>query len=219
MSLNPGSDRESNTLVGREVEFFDPSHYAIGLIQQAVVKRQNVGISGCSIGELYIFPDRGEYVSLILDNSEFFTLPAGDLRVRPLGKEEVKELVTQVRYGRNIDELMWLAAQIASNGRLMAGCKASDVIHLKHWPSFTRLPLNPNTLRLAALFSRSPTSLFVASRMLGIQQWEINEFYSAAKAAGLADTVNRPADLSTQNLKQYHNRSLLEKIIDRISSL
>ena len=212
---------ETNVLLNQkqEVETYKSSDYAIGLIQRAIASQQNIGISGGASGELYILPKQAEYMDLLKDRASFFTKPAKELEVTLLKIEDVNVLNETLMFGRNLDELIWTATYASAKGRLMAGCKPTDVIQLTDWPNLTRLFCNSNILRLAALFTKTPTSLFVASRLLGIPQSEVYDFYSAAKASGLTETLSSQHDLKKDELKPFQNRTLLEKIISRVSSL
>lgn len=212
---------ETNELLDQtqEADTYKSSGYAIGLIQRAVANQQNIGISGGATGELYILPKQGEYMDLLQDSSSFFTKPVKELEVTLLKDEDVNVLNETLMFGRSLNELIWTATYASAKGRLMAGCKPTDVIQLTDWPNLTRLSCNSNTLRLAALFAKTPTSLFVASRLLGIPKPEVYEFYSAAKAAGLAETIGSQNDLKEDEPKPFHNRTLLGKIINRVSAL
>ncbi len=211
------SSKEADS--GHEVESYKAADYALGLIQRAVANRQNIGISGGATGELYVFPELGEYLSLLQDSAGFFTMPAKELQVRILATEEVDGLMETLMFGRNLDELIWIAAQASAKGRLLTSCKPTDVLQLKHWPNLTRIACNPSTLRLTAFFAKAPSSMFVARRVLGIPQGEINEFYSAAKAAGLVEMISGQNAPKAEKLKPHRNRSMLEKIMNRVSSL
>lgn len=200
--------------------YFYPSRYAIGYIQRAIVHHQQIEVSSGTAGKLYVFPDLGIYISALTNTSEFFTLPARELlQVRVLAPDEAEILSSSFGLGRPIDELLWNATHVASKGRLLEGCEPDDVICLKHWPNLTRIPCCPNTIRLASFFSRVPTSLQVAHHLLGIPLSEIYMFYSAAKIAGLVETPNRHSRSGLEELQPHKDRSLLEKIVSRISVL
>lgn len=100
--------------------------------------------------------------------------------------------VQEVRkQGRPLDELLWQCAWKMSNGRLLPGCRKDDVVKLKRWPNLTRVSSSAHSLKIAALLSAQPLSLTVAARVLNIDEKEVFQFYSAARYAGLIETVRR----------------------------
>jgi len=121
------------------------------------------------------------------------------------------------RVGRNIDELMWMAGFYASDGRLMEGCYRDDVVEVMFWPNFTRLPSTPNSMRLASLLSTHPTSIALAHRFLRIDKEEAYQFYTAARCAGLARSINRAPE--EPPLKPHRNQALLGLLLNKIAGI
>ena len=202
-----------------KVETFDAGDYVLGLLKRAVANGQNISIQLDASSELELLSVHGEYFSRIPDRKRFFTTAARAFKVRILSNDEADELRRNGRFGRNIDELMWLAAHYASAGRLLKECRPDDVIHLKHWPNLSRLPHTVTTMRLAALFSRYPTSLKVATMMLKVPETEVYQFYSAAFSSGLAVTVNRKPRPGPDTLAPHRDRMLLSRILKRIAGI
>jgi hypothetical protein len=201
--------------------FFDPDHYLLGIVQRLVATKQSATIEVPSGGKLYILPELGEYASastLTGETLRKFCSCAGERYVvRKLMEPPHKLLAEAGQYRRNLDELMWEAALAVADGRLMKGCKSDDVVVLKFWPNLTRVSLSPNAVRIAALLTRYPTSVSLAYRLLKIPQSEMNEFYSAARCAGLAVAVNRKPELGEQQLDPHRQRTLLSMIMRRLS--
>jgi hypothetical protein len=79
---------------------------AIDLIQRAIDNRQNIGIKGGAAGELYVFPDIGEYLDLLNNRASFFTMPVSELQVEVLNTVDVTKLIDTLSFGSNLDELM-----------------------------------------------------------------------------------------------------------------
>lgn len=215
----PESHNDHDDIDNQNIEYFDAADYAIGLIQRAVVNKQNVWIHGGPVGSIYVLPEKGEYISMVKDNEEFFSKSAEELQVHVLDSIKLKELDAESKTRLKLNDLLWLAAHIPAKGRLMKGCQPYDVIQLNRLPNLTRLPHTPNAMRLATQFSSIPTSVYIASRILEVPQWEINEFYSAARAAGWAEVVNRRANQANEALKPHRNRTMLEKVFNRLSNL
>jgi len=197
-------------------EYFSPDDYLVGILRQVIERRQDVRITLDNVGEITISPTRGDFFADCANNLQAFcAAPASSYKVRPLSGEEQSRLAVQ-RGGHNIDELMWTAGFYASRGRLIEGAQF-DVIRMRHWPNLSRLPQTQNTARIVALFTRYPTSLSVAHRLLKIEKSEIFWVYSAARCAGLVHVVNATGD--TPTLRGHRHQSLLSMLLGRIARL
>jgi hypothetical protein len=194
------------------VPYFDPDDYLINAIRRATAHGQDLRVSADGFGELVVASGRGEYFTSIGDMAAFCRLPVNRLRVSVDSRGAAPSGT-----GRNIDELMWSAAFHASDGRLMLGCYRDDVVELRHWPNFTRLPHTPNSLRIAALLVQHPTSVTLAARLLKIEREELYQFYSAARCAGLARAVNRKPEEPT--LAPHRHQTLLAALLNKIAGI
>ncbi|NIR31768.1 MAG: hypothetical protein GWN84_21130, partial [Gammaproteobacteria bacterium] len=105
--------------------YFEPDDYLLGIVQRAVAKEQAVAVGLKGLGEMRILPTRSEYFIDFAPERmlKFCNRPAGEYEVRRLGKLEVDELAAREQPGRNLDEVMWQAAQAASQGKLVKGCR------------------------------------------------------------------------------------------------
>ncbi|BAU48390.1 hypothetical protein SVA_1836 [Sulfurifustis variabilis] len=201
---------------GEEERNFNPDHYVVGLLRRAVANRQDVRIHGGDLGEIILFPARGEFFASG-DVPTLCQAPADRFRVSCLGAAKTEAIARQHGIGRNLDELMWQAGYYASNGRLMEGCFRDDVVQLRHWPNLTRLPAPASAMRVAALLTRYPTSIGFAGRLLKVPRTEMYAFYSAARCAGLAIAINRkPVE---PVLKPHRNQPLLGLLLNKIAGL
>jgi len=201
---------------------FDPAHSLLGIIHKILATEQAVILYAAGIGAVAIVPERKEYFTELSEEelAAFCRLPSTGFATKRLGEPGIQQLDGQGTMGRNIDELQWRAALYASQGRLMKGCGRDDVVLLKAWPNLTRLPATPNALRIAALLTRYPTTVTLAHRLLKIPVEEMNEFYSAAQAAGLAVAVNRkPERTDEEAIKPHRNRGLLGQLFERVIGL
>lgn len=198
---------------------FDPADGLLGSIRQILGADQAVLVYASGIGAVAIVPSRMEFFTELSEEqlAAFCRLPAGQYATKRLGEAGVQQLLDQGIMGRNIDELQWRAALYASRGRLLKGCGRDDVVLLKTWPNLTRLPASPNAVRIAALLTRYPTTVSLAHRLLRIPVEEMNEFYSAAHAAGLAVAVNRkPEQPAEESIKPHRQRGLLGQLFERV---
>ncbi len=199
------------------VDYFSPEEYLFNILRRATASKQDLLIELDGIGEIILMSSRGEYFGFATDMAEFCTVPTDRFIITELGPNHLR-MPGQDTIGRNIDELMWQAAFHASNGRLMEGCYRDDVVELKYWPNLSRLPHTPNTMRIAALLSRHPTSAYFASRLLKLSQAEMYQFYSAARAAGLALPINRSVSEELK-IEPHRNQSLLSSLLKKIAGL
>jgi hypothetical protein len=198
------------------VDYFNPDDYLINTLRRATANQQNIHLAVAGQGELVMLGSRGEYFAYLDDMAAFITTPQHRVSLTILPPGDARIPAPQ-EIGRNIDELMWQAAFHASQGRMMQGCYRDDVVELEYWPTLSRLPHSPNTMRIAALLSRHPTSIFFATRLLKVEPAEIYQFYSAARAAGFARAINRKPE--EPKLEPHRNQSLLSSLMKKIAGL
>jgi hypothetical protein len=198
------------------VDYFDPQDYLVDVVRRATANRQDLHISAQGLGELVVLSSRGEYFSSIEKMATFCKLNPERMQVEVLKPQDPRR-PDEKAIGRNIDELMWEAGFHASSGRLIKGCYRDDVVELSHWPNLTRLPRTENTVRIAAFFTRYPTSITFASRLLKVERSELFQFYSAAHCAGVARAVNRQAEEPV--LEPHRNQTMLSALLGRIVGL
>lgn len=198
------------------VDYFDPKDHLLEMLRRATANQQDIHLEVEELGELLLLSSRGEYFANVADIRSFLSAPVDRAKLTILSADDSRiPAVGQV--GRNIDELMWMAAFYASPGRLMQGCYRDDVVELEYWPNLSRLPHTPNTMRIAALLSRHPTSIFFATRLLKVEPGEMYQFYSAARAAGFARPINRAPE--EPKLEPHRNQSLLSALMKKISGI
>ena len=214
---------QASTLSSRQYDqdTFDPADGLLGILQKLTAEKQATLVYAAGIGAVAVAPDLGDYFTELSDDelAAFCQVPATGFTAKRLGDASLKQLLGQGTKGRNIDELKWQAAYHASQGRLMKGCGRDDVVLLKSWPNLTRLPAMANGVRIAALLTRHPTTVTLAHHLLKIPVTEMNEFYSAASAAGLAIAVNRKPGLTQQEIQPHRQRGLLGAIFERVMGL
>lgn len=198
------------------VEYFDPENHLLGALSHGVAEGQDLHIEVTGLGELVVLSSRGEYFAYTSDLPALLKAAPQNARITPMTPEKGRT-PTILQVGRNIDELMWQAAFFASEGRLMKGCYRDDVVMLEFWPNFSRLPHTPNSMRITALLSRHPTSIFLAGRLLKVDAKEMYQFYSAARAAGFARAINRKPE--EPKIEPHRNQSLLSSLLKKIARL
>jgi hypothetical protein len=201
----------------RNIEQFSPDDYVITLVRRALQNKQDVVIALAGVGEIVVRGTQGEYLAGDdLDMQRFCTAPVGRFQVTVLAADAIAQR-TRDRFGRNIDELMWMAGFHASGGRLMKDCSNYDVVQMRHWPNLSRVPHTPNCMRIVAMLTQHPTSIAVAYRLLKIEAKELYQVYSAARCAGLARVVN--GAVREPVLKPHRNQTLLSQLMSKIAGL
>ncbi|HMW52953.1 MAG TPA: hypothetical protein PKX01_04355 [Rhodocyclaceae bacterium] len=86
---------------------------------------------------------------------------------------------------RPLQVVEWEVALWASRGRLPRGTDLDTPVRLVRWPNFTRLPVPEGALRIAGLWSRTPTTLRDTVHLLGLPQRHVFAFFSACAALDL----------------------------------
>ncbi len=112
------------------------------------------------------------------------------------------------------DEIAWIQAYNQFNGQLPAGCSTSDILTLKHWPNFTRLPHSPSCYRIAALLTVKSASVAKVSRTLEIPESEVSRFYSACKASGYLEQRHQQAE--EFEIKTHRNQPLISSLLQKL---
>lgn len=198
------------------VEYFDPEDCLIDILRRATANRQDIIVSAEDAGELTVLSARGEYFAQVRDLAGFCKTPSDQFTVEVLKPSDTRLPPPDV-IGANLDELLWQAGFHASDGRLMEGCYRDDVVQLAAWPNLSRLPRTANSIRISALLVRYPTSISLASRLLGIDRREVFQFYTAARCAGMAQALNRKSE--EPRLEPHRNKTLLSLLLGKIADL
>ena len=116
--------------------------------------------------------------------------------------------------GRPLDELLWTLGWHRSGGQLSDQCRRNDVVRFSRWPNLTRLPTAASTHRIIALLTARPSSIVLASRLLGVPEAEVAQVYSAGMAAGYAMPINRQVEAPV--VKPHRHKSLIGRLIKRL---
>jgi len=124
--------------------------------------------------------------------------------------------------------LLWQVALWSCRGRLLAGIDPDTPLRLRQWPNLTRLAPLDGALRIAGLWSRTPTSLRVAVSLLKMEPATLCNFIAASHALGLLEQVGknneaaasatRPATPAPTPLPPAR-QSLLSRLLGRIKNL
>lgn len=164
-----------------------PGDYLPGVLRALVASGTGVArICLDGVGRLEVDAGSFRFHAEIGDWDAFCIVPKSHFRI-----EKLPAGVRLSGPGRPIDELFWIAGYYASSGRLPAYANRHEVIRLIHWPNFTRLPCTLDAYRLCALLAKRPSSIHLASRLVGVDEAVAFRFFSAAHAAGVIEMVTR----------------------------
>ncbi|MEE4302689.1 MAG: hypothetical protein V2J19_00940 [Wenzhouxiangella sp.] len=195
---------------------FSASQCLLGPIRECLAS----GVKSClevpGKGRLWLDGEAGLYRGEMDSVAEFFSAEPANL-VRTRETEPPARLIA-----RPADEALYLAAWHARGEALLDECQPFDVVQLRCWPNFTRLPHTRYLLPLSSLLSRRPSSLSFAFRMLRVPETDALRFYSAAMAAAYLRVISsQPVTSSGMEESPAGDRSgsFWSRLFDRISGL
>ncbi len=191
-------------------EIFDPDRSVLGMAPQAATRRRAVRLGFDRSGQ-------GERFAAAADMPASCRSGLARFAIGPVTADERDRPLATGLGRRNMDEFTWSIAYAVSDGRFMGGCRPSGVVRLRRGPNLAFATHNLGAIRMCALYSQSPTSLTVANPLLGISRSEVWRFYSAARAARLAEVVNRGYEMTSLPTISSTKRSLIERMLRRIA--
>ncbi|RFF30457.1 hypothetical protein [Wenzhouxiangella sediminis] len=211
-TTNPGAGRRAIANVPR----FAAHQCLLGPIRECLDSGGKSCLKVPGKGHLWLDGEAGLYRSEMDSPAEFYCAGPAEL-VRAGDTAPPARLVA-----RPADEVLYLAAWHARKDALLDECQPFDVVQLRCWPNFTRLPHTRYLLPLSSLLSRRPSSLSFAFRMLRVPEADALRFYSAAMAAGYLRVISsQPVTSSGVDESPSGDRSgsFWSRLFDRISGL
>ncbi len=219
--------------------FYDPKQYLQGHVQSAIklaISRNAAMRLETPWKSITILPQQG-LIHIMADEAQvraacgipFRNIIGVDIdaislqqvvNIKPVSQEELEKVLNSKDLVR-LDTFLWKVALFTSKGRLPRGADLNQGFFLKRWPGMTRLLLPPHAMRIAALLTQKPYSLFEAARRMGIRQQYVFAFVSAAHALGLVgqraiEAEQPPASEKTSPIGQPERQSLFKKILSRL---
>ena len=199
--------------------YYDREAFLEGLLLQALdearLTRQAVSLS-CFAGNRIVLVPRDNLVYTNIDDETMRYL--GDASLAALGiswrdlewmdpKWGVVTAQCKSLEAKALDGFMWELSVMTSQGRAPVGISIDELVYLKHWPNLTRYHFIPESMRIASLWSRQPTSLLTLRQLLDIPFEYILSFYSAASAVGLAGALGQDDGSAVNNTAAAHEGS------------
>ena len=124
-----------------------------------------------------------------------------------------------------VQALLWQIALWSARGRLILSITPDTPLRLRHWPNLTRLAQIPNAVRISAFLARTPVSLRLTHRMLGIPLSDIIDFIAATYAIDLLeDPAELPAIMPSVTIaapvaRQQQQGNMLSRLLRKIIGL
>ncbi|MDD5126331.1 hypothetical protein [Methylovulum sp.] len=163
---------------------------------------------------LWLDPAKGLYFCpLTLERLIACCAPENLFAVEPMSEPELQRLVVQEKLSpRPLSSLVWYVVFKSSQGRLLQGTSAQDIVHLLRWPDLG-LPECRNYVKLAAFMHSNSMALADIATATHIPLGSVYDFYNACYLTGLIEKVTnvqrheKHIDGERQNLlKKIRNR-------------
>lgn len=113
-----------------------------------------------------------------------------------------------------LDNLLWKAAILCSEGEILEGHVMDQPITLRAWPNFTRQSFDPTHLKISALLAKESMSLNQLSSLCQVPIEHVINFYNAAFAVDLIERRNRPREDSEKKRK---STPVLKDMLSRLA--
>jgi hypothetical protein len=212
--------------------YYDPARHLQGILAQAAELGHNrqgaIEIAGLS-GILIVLPHKNQVLYDLGEESLrplcMLPLNAPKVAITPLSDEAVSQRVqiaTSSLHYSYLDRFLWQVGIWTAHGRLPKDTPLDAPIVLTRWPNFTRLPVTPRALQIAALWIEQAYSLVDTAKILAIPQRYVFTFYSAAHGQRLAFPDRRhgrqdaPASIHPLTQQPSAKRNLFQRILSHL---
>lgn len=117
-----------------------------------------------------------------------------------------------------VEQFLWKLALKTSRGRVPVGTDFYAPVKLIRWPNFARNAITPHSFRIAALWSKSPTSLLDTANILDIPLQYVFVFYSAALTTNLVEycSTNGRNETPKQYTAEHAQRNIFRVLLNRL---
>jgi len=218
------SEGKNKNWLDNKLEYFEPSIYLLGLLQESLVAARPRRFSCLGSAPLYILPHENRCFSAVtkmqqLDplQKNLYSSYAKNIKVIDFTPEELlAEVQKNALRAYPMNTALWLATLHCSHGRLMLGQPPDSVIRLKYWPNFVVLPHDTVHVGLAAFMLKNTASLITIAQKTHTTLETVVDFFNACKMIGL--TIEEPANESRLVDKKIAEpkRRTLKDILNRL---
>jgi|JFJP01.1.fsa_nt_gi hypothetical protein len=223
-AMSGASEGKDKNWLDNKLEYFEPSIYLLGLLQESLVTARPRRFSCLGSAPLYILPYENRCFSAVtkmqqLDplQKNLYSSYAKNINVVNLTPEELlSEVQKNALRAYPMDTALWLATLHCSHGRLMLGQPPDSAIRLKYWPNFVVLPHEAVHVGLAAFMLKNTASLITIAQKTHTTLETVVDFFNACKMIGL--TIEEPVNESRLVDKKIAEpkRRTLKDILNRL---
>jgi hypothetical protein len=200
--------------------FYDPDRHLIGIIRECLADGlpRRLACEDKS-GAVLVEPRRGICFVPGDDvlSSPLLSAPRDQIQVHRLGDEQLaRDISTMNARGRALNDLIFLAALLGSQGRLWVGCRHDEPVRLKQWLDFRNLFHHMDFIGLMAFMNSNTADVNAIAARTGISIDKVINFHNACMALDLLD---RGGEVSIREKPANPEmRSLYGKIAKRLQS-
>lgn len=195
-------------------------HFVKQAVELAFAKKAVVYLEGLPF-ELAVLGD-SDKVFVDLKNRHLrhlcaMVLPkAPTFRVEQIPQSKYKEVFAVAEKTLpTVEQVVWQIALWTSRGRLIKPLSTKTILHLTHWPNFTKLVITPYALQIAALLVRNDMTVEDLVKTLQIPQRYIFTLATAAYAIDLVqqrDSRGQTAKLAWGSSKPSFFNTILRSL-------
>jgi hypothetical protein len=215
-----GAQTANKTSSATPIAVFEPEHYLLGLLQDALKTGQPRRFSCGDLPPLYILPAHQQCFMAPTDIKQlklFCGVRASDIESTPLSETELFQAVqTQHLRMYRMETVLWFSALYASHGRLITGYTKEMPISLKSWPNFTKLPYQSVHMDLAALMVRQPMDLTAIATTKKVPLSTVVDFFNACVALGLVKISPQSSFTTVTRSSTVSKPGLFKNILQRL---
>lgn len=150
------------------------------------------------------------------DLGKYYSGNQGAIRVSEIQENELKSAVRNLT-PHALDAELWQAGVLCSNGKLLPGQRTDMPVKLKAWPNFSRQGFKPEYFKIAAYMAKQAISIDELSKVTQVQLNIVIDFFNAAFAVDLIETVtNNIVEHSQARQLSQERKTLLSKLAQRL---
>ncbi len=102
---------------------------------------------------------------------------------------------------RKVEVVLWQADKLGGLGDLLPGNSTTQAFKIRAWPRFNTRFTRPDYLRLAALFSKQPSSIEAAAAANKIPLTTVIDFYNCALTSGVVEHTEKAEEIKTNGAR------------------
>jgi hypothetical protein len=197
---------------------FDPDRHLLGLIRLAqadgVPRRVVDEVSGAAL----LVDAAQEHFFAPGDSSAWLPLLSASrdhILAQPMDARQLEAEAAAAGFGmKALDDLIFLAALMGSQGRLWVGADTNVPVHLKRWPNLKSMPQYSDYVGLVAFMNGNTADLKTIAERTGLPLGKVIDFHNGCMALDLLEV--RDATEIREKAVNPALRSLFGKIAQRL---